>query len=485
VGEFIMPSLGADMEAGTLVAWCKAPGDSVTRGDIIAEVETDKGVIEVEVFESGVVAEMLVEPGTKVPVGTVLARIDPGPERSTKPAPTPAPVPEPAPVPVPVPDAALPAPTAAPTRPAPRGAPDAPPFIPASPRARRLARDMGLELDDVPGTGPGGAIVAADVQRASALRAQAPATPPVPTLPDVVRASPSARALAAEHGIDLHDVEGTGPHGAIGRADVKRLEAERVELERAARAAAGPARAAKAPAAGSARVGAETELFPEEKQARMRRAIAAAMARSKREIPHYYLSHTIDMGPATAWLERENADRDVSDRLLPGALLIKATAVALRKFPDMNAWWTGEEAEAKDGIHCGVAIALRGGGLVAPAVHDTDERSLDELMAALKDLVERARSGRLRGREMGEATITISSLGDRGVDALWGVITPPQVAIVGFGKVADKPWVVGGGVAPRPVVTATLAADHRVSDGHRGGLFLARIAKLLQHPEKL
>jgi pyruvate dehydrogenase E2 component (dihydrolipoamide acetyltransferase) len=245
-------------------------------------------------------------------------------------------------------------------------------------------------------------------------------------------------------------VKGTGPGGSISAADVE--------------AAAGTA---------------------EDPAVRMRRAIGAAMARSKREIPHYYVSTAIDMGPAVEWLSERNRDRGPAERLLLGAVQLKAVALALREFPELNSWWVEGAAVAKPAIHVGMAIAMRQGGLVAPAVHDTDRRDLDELMRMVRDLVDRARRGALRSSELSDGTITVTSLGERGVDAVTGVIYPPQVALVGFGRVAQRPWVVDGRITPRPIVTATLSADHRASDGHRGGLFLARVEQLLQEPGKL
>jgi pyruvate dehydrogenase E2 component (dihydrolipoamide acetyltransferase) len=218
---------------------------------------------------------------------------------------------------------------------------------------------------------------------------------------------------------------------------------------------------------------------------RMRRVIGAAMLRSKREIPHFYLSTTIDLGPALSWLAAANATRDVSRRLLPGALLLKAVALGLREVPELNARWEEGAVRQLADIHLGVAISLRGGGLVAPAIHHADRLDLEALMAAVKDLVERARAGSLRSSELSDGTITVTSLGDRGVDTVLPIIFPPQAAMVGFGRVVERPWVVEGSVVARPVVHASLAADHRVSDGHRGGLFLAAVERLLQAPDRL
>jgi pyruvate dehydrogenase E2 component (dihydrolipoamide acetyltransferase) len=176
----------------------------------------------------------------------------------------------------------------------------------------------------------------------------------------------------------------------------------------------------------------------------------------------------------------------VTDRLLYGALLIKAVALALKAVPELNSVWRGSEPVRSEAVHVGVAISLRGGGLVAPALHGTAGQDLGDLMRNLRGLVQRARAGGLRSSELSDPTITVTSLGEQGVESVFGVIFPPQVAIVGFGKIVERPWVMPGGqLVARPVVTATLSADHRVSDGHRGGLFLAAVDRLLQEPQRL
>jgi pyruvate dehydrogenase E2 component (dihydrolipoamide acetyltransferase) len=278
-----------------------------------------------------------------------------------------------------------------------------------------------------------------------------------------LRISPAARKLAGELGVDPSLVRGTGPGGAITLEDIQLSAALRVR----------PASSVAAPG--------ETS----DRQARMRQTIAAAMARSKREIPHYYLSTIIDMGRAMTWLKEENLKRSVTDRLLYGVLLIKAVALGLRQVPELNALWKDNAAVEKSDIHVGVAVSLRQGGLIAPAIHDTDKRSLSELMSNFQDVVKRARAGTLRSSELSDSTITVTSLGEQGVETVFGVIYPPQVALVGFGKVVERPWVVEGRVVSRLVVTATLSADHRVTDGRRGGLFLATIDRLLQEPSQL
>lgn len=395
MAEFLMPSLGADMAAGTLVSWRVQPGAAIKRGDIIAEVETDKGLIEIECFETGVVEKLAAQPGAKLPVGALMAVIT---------------------------AAGAPAVAAAPAAPAPSlAAPPSPAPLPP-----------------------------ADAEAAPAASAAAPH-----------RASPLARKLAAELGVDLASVEGTGPGGVIERADIER-------------AAAG-----KQPAPTPVPVAADKG------QAGMRRAIAAAMSKSNREIPHYYLQTRIDMGRALAWSEAENAKRPMQDRLLPAVMTLKAVALALRDVPDLNGFWIADEHRVSDAIHIGFAISMKGGGLVAPAIRDVDRQSLDELMASLRDLIPRARAGRLRSSEMTDATITLTNLGDLGAEAVFGVIYPPQVALIGFGKVLPQPWAQDGMLGVHPVVLATLSADHRATDGHRGAQFLDALNRRLQNPKQL
>jgi pyruvate dehydrogenase E2 component (dihydrolipoamide acetyltransferase) len=401
-----MPSLGADMEAGTVLEWHVRPGDAVRRGQIVMLVDTEKAEIEAEIWEDGVVEEILVPVGRKVAVGTPLLRLAEAAARA----------------PAPPPPAAVPPPTppVAPAR-----APEPPPSAPA----------------------PGA---------------------PAPPAGERVAASPHARRLARELGVDLARVRGSGPHGAIRAEDVS--------------AAAGPAPAPPRPPPAAT---APAEALGEERLASMRHAIAAAMARSKREIPHYYLATDVDVSRAVAWLAAENARRSVADRLLLGVLLLKATAKALVRVPELNGHYLDGRFVPGAGVHLGVAIAVRGGGLLAPALLDVDQKPLATLMSELRDLVARARRARLRGAETTAATLTVTSLGDLGVDAVYGVIQPPQVALLGFGAVRERPWAEAGLLGVRPVVTVTLSADHRVSDGLRGARLLGAIARELAEPEQL
>jgi pyruvate dehydrogenase E2 component (dihydrolipoamide acetyltransferase) len=191
------------------------------------------------------------------------------------------------------------------------------------------------------------------------------------------------------------------------------------------------------------------------------------------------------MPRAAAWLRDANLHRSLTERLLPAVMLLKAEALAVHQVTEVNGFWVDDEFQPSEAVHLGVAISLRTGGLITPAIHDTDTLSLDELSAALKDIVQRARAGSLRSSEISEATLTVSNLGDQGVDKVLGVIYPPQVALVGFGAIKDRPWAVDGLLGVRPVIVATLAGDHRATDGHRGGVFLAAIDRLLQKPEEL
>ena len=312
-----------------------------------------------------------------------------------------------------------------------------------------------------------GAAAPARVGAGATAAAPAAAPPPPAAAPGAAGApatrrmiSPAARKHAEEKGIDLDRVTGTGPHGAVTLDDVERA------------AAAQPA-AAPEPAR------------PSDRSADMRRTIAAAMSRSKREIPHYYVAEDIPLAQALAWLQAANAARSMAERLLPAALLLKAVALALQRYPELNGYWRDGEFRAEQAIHLGVAISLRQGGLIAPALLDAGSKTLTQLMQELTDLVRRTRAGSLRSSEMSQATVTVTNLGDQGAQTVFGVITPPQVALVGFGRVAERPWAENGGLKVLPVVTASLAADHRVSDGHRGALFLRELNNLLQRPEDL
>jgi pyruvate dehydrogenase E2 component (dihydrolipoamide acetyltransferase) len=284
------------------------------------------------------------------------------------------------------------------------------------------------------------------------------------------RVTPVARRRAAELGVALEGLVGSGPDGAVTLADV----------ERDAKHPAAPL-----PKVAPAPLAARPTATAAARALEMRRAIAAAMARSKREIPHYQLAEPVPLRAALDWLRQANAARPVTERLLPVVLLLKAVALAAREVPDVNGYFIDGAFRPAATVHLGVAISLRQGGLVAPALHDVADKPLEALMRELADLVRRARAGSLRSSEMSDPTLTVTNLGDTGVEAVYGVIYPPQVALVGFGRVTERPWVEDGRMTVMPALTATLAADHRVSDGHCGAQFLARLRDLLQQPQRL
>jgi pyruvate dehydrogenase E2 component (dihydrolipoamide acetyltransferase) len=410
--EFRLPSLGADMDEGKLLEWRVRPGEAVKKGQVVCVVDTAKAAIDVECWHDGTVQQLLVEPGTTIPVGTPMAILREAGESAV----------------------AVEQPVAAP----PAARPVATPARVPPPVARR----------------PAAASAAPAAGRAERRRV-----------------SPAARRRALEVGIDLDDVP-EGADGTVALADVERAAGRRAPpVAKAPAAAAAPAPPAAATMA--------------ERAAQMRKVIGAAMARSKREIPHYYLAEDVLLAAATGWLAEQNASRGVADRLLLAPLLLKGVAAALRRYPEFNGYYRDDAFTPSESIHIGVAISLRAGGLVTPALLEVDRKDVEQLNRELLDLIRRTRAGSLKSTELSAGTITVTSLGEQGVAAVYGVIYPPQVALVGFGRVTERPWAVDGGLRVAPVVTATLAADHRVSDGHRGGLFLAALRELLQNPAEL
>ncbi|MCC6236406.1 MAG: 2-oxo acid dehydrogenase subunit E2 [Dehalococcoidia bacterium] len=397
MADFVMPSLGADMEYGTLLEWRVAPGAEVQRGQVIALVETDKAAIEVEVFQTGTVDALLVAPGTRVPVGTPLARIRVAGE-------------------------------------------------PASPAAAATSQ---------PPTPPRQSEGQAATPGPSLQRAAMPTRDAGPRR----RVSPLARETARRLHVDLEAVTGTGPSGAVTQSDVERA------------AAAGP----------PARPGAPSR----DRTAAMRRAVAAAVSKSNREIPHYYLEETIDFSRAAAWLREQNARRRARERIVPSALFARAVGLAARTVPQLNGTWTDDALHLASRVHVGMVIALRDGGLLVPTILDADTKPVPEVMRELLEATRAARRGTLRGAQLTPSTITVTSLGAQGAERVFGVIYPPQVALVGFGRVSTRPWAAGDRIEARAQVSVTLAADHRATDGYTGARFLGTVARLLQHPEEL
>ena len=388
--EFLMPSLGADMEAGTLVEWRKKPGDSVQRGDIIAEVETQKGLIEIEVFDEGVIGELLIKEGTKIPVGTVMALINPsGSALETKET---------------TPEITT---------------------IKIQPTEEKTIEKVKEEKSEA----------------------------------RTIKASPLAKRMAAENIIDLSQIQGTGEEGAITKEDVENAIAQKEKIAKS-----------------------EEKTIPQVQA--IRSAVAAAMSKSNREIPHYYLEKRIDITKAMAWLRETNHKLPIQKRLLPAALIIKATAKSLIDFPNLNATWDNG-LQLKKEINIGFVVSLRGGGIIVPTIHNANLKNTSEIMEALNDIIPRARAMKLRSSDLSDSTITITSLGEVGADVVFGVIYPPQVAIIGFGGSSQQAVVENGMLGIRNVFTVTLAGDHRATDGLTGSDFLVTLNKHLQNPESL
>ncbi len=422
--EYVMPSLGADMDEGSVIEWHVAVGDRVARGDVVARVETDKSDIDIEIWRDGEVEEILVAPGRLVPVGTPLLRLAASGEAVA---------------------AAV------------------------QPDDAREAVEAGS--DRAPDTDPDSIVT--------------PSSRP----PAVVRsgtglwATPLARRTAAEQGVDLTAVVGSGPNGAIRRRDLP--------------AADGAVSSDGAPPAEEA----SAEARPRTRADRMRRAIADRMSQANRDIPHYFLERQIDVSALMDYLGRVNSDVEVADRVVPAAAFVRATALAAARHGELNGHWRDGAFVPSGAVNVAVAISLRGGGLVTPQIQQADTVGLIATMARLKAMTLEARSGVLRSTSMGAgsadpdgnitdaadqaSTITVTNLGERGADLVHGVISPPEVALVGFGRIAQRPWVVDGQVQPRHMVTATLAADHRATDGATGSRFLATLARLLETPEEL
>lgn len=353
MSEFKMPSLGADMESAVLMEWKTKEGDKVKKGDIIAEVETSKGVIEIEIFEDGTIEKLLAKPENEYRVGDVLAII---------------------------------------------------------------------KNETIP--------QAAEEQR------------------ERQKISPAAKKKAQELGIDLSVL-------AKNKEGIHLSEIEKIQ---------------------------KTEHKALDKDS-IRTAIANAMSRSNAEIPHYYLSTKINMTSALNYLEELNKTRSIKDRILPAALLIYAIVKILKEVSELNGFWKDGRLEIKKEINPAIAISLRGGGLITPALLNADKMSLDQVMQSLGDLISRTRGGKLRGAELSEQTITITNLGDLGVETVYGIIYPPQVALIGIGKIIDSPWVLENSVVVQKVLKITLAGDHRATDGLLGALFLDKLTKFLQSKE--
>ena len=465
-----MPQLSDTMKIGVLQKWRKNEGDKVSPGEVLAEVETDKAVMDFEAFDAGVLLKRLIADGASVPVGTPIAIIGKAGEdiaalvaeaaaraggAKAAPAATPE-APKPAPAPAPAPAAAAPAPAAAPARaaaPAPRPAPRPAPVaaapaagakVLASPLARKLATDLGVDLRTVQGTGPGGRIVERDVKAVAEGGAQA-----APAVDWHAAEEAPATAAAAPH------VSATAP-----------LPAQLVPERRA------EARPAAAPPA-------DDVVKP---LSMMRRTIASRLLEAKTTVPHFYLTADVDMDAAmefrTQVAEVHGAKLSVND------LVLKACALALRRIPEANASFTEEAIVQHARVDIGMAVAIED-GLITPVIRDADKKTIGQIAAEARELAGRARERKLRPEEYTHATFSVSNLGMMGIRDFAAIINPPEGAILAVGTVRKEPVVKGDKIVVGQRMSITLSCDHRVIDGALGAKLLQAIVAILEKPISL
>lgn len=456
-----MPKLSDTMTEGTLIKWHKKVGDTVEIGDILAEIETDKATMEMEAFDEGKLTQILIQEGQKATIGSILAVLD-GPTMGTSPAPaapaTPAAAPTPAPTPTPAqaaptaPAAAVPPPAPAPVAPATPAA-DANDRVKASPLARKLAEELGVDLQKVSGSGPGGRIVKEDIEAAAKAPASAPA--------------PSADAAAA----------------AALTASLK----NRVSTSDPASAAPAPAKTpapaatpAPAPAAIQPVVSTEDESTP---LSTMRKIIASRLSTSKQTIPHFYLHLEVDAAPLSnlRQLVNDQTAQSHGNKYSLNDFILLAVVNAAKTTPAVNASFAGDSIVRFRHIGLSVAISVED-GLVTPVIKQAETKSLLTISKEVKDLAARAKQKKLRPDEFDGGTITVSNLGAWGIQSFDAIINPPQAAILSIGAVVEKPVVKDGQVVPGLRMDIGLSCDHRVIDGALGAQFLAEVKRLIEHP---
>jgi pyruvate dehydrogenase E2 component (dihydrolipoamide acetyltransferase) len=452
ITEVTMPSMGADMTEGAVARWLKKEGEAVKRGEILAEIETDKAVVEMEAYGNGVLRRIVVPEGQKVPVGRLIAYIGEPDDR--------------------LPEAA-------------GGS--------AARAAAGVAAGTGAVAASRASPSSTGAPVAPAGQKPAAVQQAAPvrvAAPPADRPAAVeagerLKASPVARKLAEQHGVDLSAVTGTGPGGRITREDVEKAIAEGLKPVQMASAQAPLQTPTVAAAAGAAARAAPAPFAETTPLSAMRQAIAKVTVRSKTQIPHFYVTASIDMteamkvrGQVNAALESEGVRVSVND------FVLKATALALQKHPKFNSFFEGDRLVNHARINIGVAIALEA-GLIVPAVLGCESKSLKEIARASRTLGEKARAGKLTQEELTGATFSTSNLGMFEVDQFVAIIVPPQSGILAVGRVTRTPVVRGDQIIVADIMKATISMDHRVADGAEAAVFLVDVKKALENPVSL
>ena len=452
--SIVMPQMGYDMHEGKVVRWLKKEGEEVTRGEVIAEIETDKATVEYEAYTGGVMAKIVAEEGIAIPVGGLIAVMTAPGEAIPEDILTDAAIALAADSPAPAAAAvqALEGPISAAVAPADTKE------VRASPLARRLAKERGFDLATITGTGPGGRITEADIPEQGA--AVAPAA--LASSNGYIKASPLAKRLARERGIDLATLTGTGPGGRVIEADVP---------EHAVPAAA----ESVAPA---------TLVSENVELSRMRQAIARVTSDSKRDAPHFYVALDVDMTKAMSFRRDLNDELDAENRVSVNDLIVKASAIAIGRHPKFNSFFRDDHLQMNAAINVGIAIALES-GLIVPGVNGCESKSLVEIAAASRDLVSRANSGTLRNDEYSGTTFSVSNLGAFDIESFTAIIFPPHAAILAVGTVKEQPVVRDGELAIAQIMKATLSTDHRVADGAEAAQFLVEIKKLLQNPISL
>ena len=434
--EIIMPALGMAQETGILIEWFKAEGDTVTQGEPLMEIETDKAAVEIEAPVSGVLAHVTAQPGDKVPVGQTIALIlAPGES-----APQPAAVSEAAPAPVTeVVDKA-----------------DKTEVL-ASPLAKRVAAEHQVDLAQVKAAG-------SRIQKEDVLAYVAAQQKEKGTNGRLL-ASPKARRLAREQHLELAAIAGSGPDGAVLAADVL-TAAESVQMEMAE-----PAAVASAPASPI-----ETQTVP---MSRMWQVMAERLTESWTTVPHFYLEREVNAGQLLAWWEK--VKQRVEDKITLTDLLVKLVAAALRKHPRANAAWQDGTIILNSEVNVGLAVAVED-GLLVPVIHQADTLGLGALAERRQAVVDRARAGKPALADLQGGTFTVSNLGMFGIDSFKAIVNPPQAAILAVGRIADKVVPVNGQPTVQPMMTLTLSCDHRVVDGARGAQFLQTVASFIEEP---